>query len=276
MHFSILIPSWNNLAYLKNCINAIEKNATFEHQIIVLLNEANDGSLEWVKAKEKIDYIHFEKNVGICTALNEGAKKVQNEFLIYLNDDMYVLPKWDFYLAEVIKHISHKNFMLSATMIEPRETGNKCVIVKNFGSAIEEFNEDALLKAYSALQKKDWNGSSWPPNIMALRIWNKIGGMSEAFSPGMYSDPDLSMKCWQYGIRHFQGVGKSLVYHFGSKSTNKIRANRGRKIFSTKWKISAHDFYKYYLKMGSDFCGPLPDYHLSFFLKLKYFFRRFL
>ena len=33
--FSILIPSWNNLACLKLCVESIRKNSFFHHQIIV-------------------------------------------------------------------------------------------------------------------------------------------------------------------------------------------------------------------------------------------------
>ena len=55
--FSILIPSWNNLAYLKTCIESIEKNSFYTHQIIVLINEGTFGSIPWAKTKDNIDYI---------------------------------------------------------------------------------------------------------------------------------------------------------------------------------------------------------------------------
>ena len=48
--FSILIPTYNNLSYLKLCIESIEKNSVYKHQIIVHINEGNDGSLEYVKS----------------------------------------------------------------------------------------------------------------------------------------------------------------------------------------------------------------------------------
>ena len=47
--FSILIPTYNNLEYLKVCINSIRKNSKFSHQIIVHINEGTDGTLEYVK-----------------------------------------------------------------------------------------------------------------------------------------------------------------------------------------------------------------------------------
>lgn len=47
--FSILIPSWNNLPYLKCCVESIRKNSTFQHEIVVHVNEGRDGTLEWVR-----------------------------------------------------------------------------------------------------------------------------------------------------------------------------------------------------------------------------------
>ena len=67
--FSILIPTWNNLSFLKLCIESIKKNSAFKHQIIIYVNDGSDGTLDWVKAKQ-LDYVHSPQNVGICFALN--------------------------------------------------------------------------------------------------------------------------------------------------------------------------------------------------------------
>ncbi len=47
--FSILIPTYNNLEYLKLCINSINKNSIYKHQIIVHINEGSDGTVEYLK-----------------------------------------------------------------------------------------------------------------------------------------------------------------------------------------------------------------------------------
>ena len=57
--FSILIPSFNNLEYLKICIDSIKKNSKFNHQIIVHINEGTDGTLEYVK-KNNFDFFWLQ------------------------------------------------------------------------------------------------------------------------------------------------------------------------------------------------------------------------
>ncbi len=257
--FSILIPTWNNLPYLQLCIESILLNSTFQHQLIVLVNEGKDGSKEWVISQSNIEHIYFAENAGICHTLNAGAKLANTNYILYINDDMFVLPGWDKAFMEEIEKIGHNNFFLSATMIEPTETGNTCVIVKDYGNNIDSFKKADLLKEYNSLNKEDWNGATWPPNIMHKEMWNAVGGMSIEFSPGMYSDPDLSMKLWQQGVRYFKGLGNSKVYHFGTKSTGRVKQNNGRETFIKKWGITPGTFAKYYLRRGEKFTGPLAE-----------------
>ena len=49
--FSIVIPTFNNLRYLKNCISSIKKNSKFEHEIIAHINEGTDGTENYLISK---------------------------------------------------------------------------------------------------------------------------------------------------------------------------------------------------------------------------------
>ena len=220
-YFSILIPSWNNLAYLQLCIAAIRKHSTTSFEIILHLNEAKDGSKEWVESQEDIAFSYSPINVGVCYAMNAMVKLARADYFLYLNDDMYVLPHWDGYLKEEIELIGHNEFFLSATAIEPKAQ-SACSIQADFGRSIATFEEARLLETYNSLPFQDWQGATWPPNVVHRSLWDKVGGYSNEFSPGMYSDPDFSMKCWQAGVRLFKGISRSRVYHFGSISVKRV------------------------------------------------------
>ncbi len=274
--FSILIPSWNNLDFLKLCVQSIQKNSSFQHQIIIHINEGNDGSLAWIK-KQNIDYTFSEENIGICKALNLSAKLANCNYILYMNDDMYVLPDWDKYLKEEIDAIGNNHFYLSATLLEPKDTGNKSVIAPAYyGSDISSFNEKDLLKEYKKYAFKDWSGSSWPPSVVHKDMWKAVNGYSEEFSPGLYSDPDFSMKLWQKGVRYYKGVSKARVYHFQSKSLKRITLNNGRKQFYQKWGITASFFDKKYIRKGQVFENNLknPNAFALFLNRLKVFVYR--
>jgi len=273
--FSIIIPTWNNFAYVKLCIESIQKNATLPFEIILHINEGSDGTLEWAKEQQLV-FTHTENNIGICFAVNMAAALAKGEYIVYMNDDMYCCPGWDSSLAAEIKQIGHDKFMLSGTMIEPTDTGNGAVVFADFGKTAETFQESALLKAMPILQKNDWSGSSWPPIVISKNYWQIIGGFSIEFSPGMASDDDLSMKMWQAGCRIFKGVGKSKVYHFQTKSTARVQKNDGRKQFVLKWNMTSSTFNRYFLHKGEPYSGALSVPSLSVLKKdkLKIWFKK--
>lgn len=259
--FSIIIPTWNNQAFLKLCVESIRNNSAYKHQILVHVNDGSDGTLNWVK-ENAIEYTYSDSNIGICKAVNLVSKLATCNYVVFMNDDMYVLPGWDEQLVKEIDQLNTDCFMLSSTMIEPRDTKNKCVIVADYGSDAATFRQKDLIADYSSLKKEDWSGSTWPPNIVHRKWWEKVGGYSDEFSPGMSSDDDFAMKMWDAGCRMFKGVGKSRVYHFISKSTGRVQKNDGRKQFLLKWGIKQSTFHKYYLKRGEPFTGLLkaPDF----------------
>tara|TARA_R100000027_G_scaffold2734_9_gene2726 strand:+ start:31049 stop:31909 length:861 start_codon:yes stop_codon:yes gene_type:complete len=257
--FSILIPSWNNLPYLKLCVESIRKHSAVNHEIILHLNEGSDGSREWADT-ENLLYTASDENVGICIALNRASELATTDFIVYLNDDMVALPGWDTALQETIEKIPHDRWFLSGTMIEPTASRNPCCIAPfNFGSGPEDYQEDTLLSQYAQLPKQDWTGANWPPNIVPRTLWEEVGGYSEEFSPGISSDPDFSRKLWEVGVRHFQGVAASRVYHFQSRSTGKVVRNDGRQQFLEKWGITQSTFTRCLIRLGRRWTGPLKD-----------------
>ena len=56
--FSIIIPTFNNLKYLKLCLKSIRKNSKFDHEIIPHVNVGDDGTLEYLN-EEKISYSYL-------------------------------------------------------------------------------------------------------------------------------------------------------------------------------------------------------------------------
>ena len=249
---SIIIPTYNNKDYLKLCINSLKKNSYYDNEILVHVNEGNDGTVEYLKEK-KINFTFSKTNIGLCSGCN--LISTNSDYILYSHDDMYFLPDWDLVLMNKVRELKTDKFYLSSIMIngDPKLTGH---LNLNAGDKIENFNENFLLDNYENLNHDDFQGSTWAPHLIHKKLWNKVGGFSEEFSPGAGSDPDLNMKLWNQGVRIFQCLGKSKVYHFVSVTIRKkkdeiFKKNQGslaNKIFLLKWGISIKTFKKYYLK----------------------------
>jgi glycosyltransferase involved in cell wall biosynthesis len=248
--FSIVIPSWNNLRYLRLCVESLRRHSTRAHQIIVHVNDGSDGTRAWIES-ERIEHTATDTNVGICYAMNRAAMLARTDYLMYLNDDMAAAPGWDVALDRALARVSaHRLFMLSGTMIEPAATGNRCTVVADLGRDPERFDLDGLARAAPGLARGDWLGATWPPTLVTRAAWHEVGGYSVEFSPGMSSDNDFSMKLWHAGCRAFVGIGDSLFYHFAATSTTRIRKNDGPRQFLLKWGMTQSAFDRYRLRRG--------------------------
>jgi GT2 family glycosyltransferase len=247
--FSIIIPTWNNLAFLQLAVRTIRQHSAHAHEIIVHVNDGSDGTLAWVRS-EGLKHTASVDNIGICYAVNQIAALATQPYLVYLNDDMAVLPGWDSRLLEVAQRLEGQRFMLSSTMIEPDGANNPCTIMRDFGRDTAQFREAELIEALPAMRRSHWLGSTWPPTLLPRWMWTEVGGYSIELSPGMSSDNDLSMKLWHAGCRTFVGLGDSFVYHFACVSTQRIVKNDGRLQFLHKWGISQRDFDQICLHRG--------------------------
>ena len=277
--FSILIPTYNNLEYLKVCINSIRKNSKFNHQIVVHVNEGKDGTLGYIK-DNNLEFTFSDQNIGMPKALNKASKLSKKDYILISHDDFYYCPGWDEELINNVNSINHKNFYLSSTMVGAGQ------VEFDAGQTIDTFDEEKLLNNLEKIKTINFQGTTKCPGLIHKDIWERVGGWSEEFSPTGGDDTDFAMKLWSINIRIFKGLGKSLAYHFGSITTRKkdkslftYLGSRGNKIFLKKWGFSINFFEKFYLKSGLDnsknlifnnYDGPLTDPHknISYYLEL--------
>ena len=286
--FSIIIPTFNNLPYLKLCIASIKKNSSLNNEIIIHINEGSDESEKYLISKN-IKYTLTSYNAGICEGVNKAAKKATTNYFLYAHDDFYFLPGWDLVLQKEVQDIHHNNFYLSGTMMNNGPLKFDC------GDTLDSFDEIKLLNNFKSINHFDFQGSTWAPHLIHRELWNAVGGFSEEFFPGTGSDPDLNMKLWLRGVRIFKGINDFKVYHFGSIVTRRYKnhptirtesGSRGGKIFLLKWGMTISFFKKYFLNSDKVYNGKLyePKKNLGFifnlficklnYLYLKYIYKK--
>ena len=180
--FSIIIPTFNNLEYLKLCLKSINKNSKYKHQVIPHVNVGEDGSKEYLE-NMNYDFTYTDYNAGICEGMNIAAKKAKFDYILYAHDDFYFCPGWDEVMNNEIKLIGHDNFYLSGIMMNNGPLKYDC------GNNINDFNEKKLLENFKNVNHFDFQGSTWAPHLIHKKLWNKVGGFSEEYYPGSGSYP---------------------------------------------------------------------------------------
>jgi len=150
--FSLIIVTWNNLPYLKVCIDAIKKNSVYDHEILIHINEGRDGTEKWVQ-DNGFTYTKSDSNVGLPQGANLISEHATKDFVCMIDDDIYVLPYWD----ECLINFREEHFeydtptWVASVRIEPEGVGNPSVISPfNYGR-LPNFNEQQLLSDYLKL-----------------------------------------------------------------------------------------------------------------------------
>ena len=263
MELSIIVPTFNNLNYLKCLIESIKENSIYNHELVIHINEGSDGTLNYIK-ENNIKFTHSHENIGLCKAVNNAVKKSSNKLILYAHDDMYFCKKWDLYLEKELKNYNDKLFYISGTNVSYKDG----IINFDCGTSPSDFDKEKFNKFCENDNTKDLQGSHWAPHIIHKDLWNRVGGFSPEFYPGDGSDPDFCCKLWFENVRIFKILSKFKVYHFGSITTRKsnLKINNGTKIFLLKWGFNPKFFRKHYLKFNATnvYNGPLKQPSKSF------------
>ncbi|MBD5453762.1 MAG: glycosyltransferase, partial [Lachnospiraceae bacterium] len=118
MRSAIVIPNYNGIRYLENCLRSLEKE---QAHIIVVDNASTDGSYEMTCEKfPEVKTIRFSDNTGFCKAINAGIAASDTEFVIFLNNDTVVERGFVQALERVMDEDSNV-FSASAKMISMHE-----------------------------------------------------------------------------------------------------------------------------------------------------------
>lgn len=217
---TVCFPTWNNLRYLKLFYKALRQNSHCKNiELALHINEGSDGTLEWAK-ENGIRYNHSETNLDISKPTNSAVDLANTEWVVLLADDIYVLPDWDLWLYKVLKAYKfNDNLWAAPRLIEPincfAPAEHFYCSIANYGTNIDEFKEDDLLKEYKQYQTPYIKRI--PCGNMAIKksVFQKLCGYDESYIYG--ADSDFSYKFFkQYGAKGIIQIGNSMAYHFGS------------------------------------------------------------
>lgn len=184
----IVIPSFNAYHLLKKNLPQVLKNSPQVGKIIIVNDGSTDDTLKIKKLSPKIKIISNKKNLGFPKAVNQGFKASKADLVVLINND--VLPQVD-YIKNTLKYFKNSNTF--AVTFNEKHSSWPQVCWKN-GKYQYTQGKDKTRAIYSA-----W--ASGGSAIFNRKIWNKLGGFNEIYSPGYWEDIDISWRAWKQGYK---------------------------------------------------------------------------
>lgn len=101
---SIIVLGSNLWNHTRNCFRSIIRNTEmFDYEVIFVDNGSTDETSEQIKHINNIVYMPNQTDAGFARGRNQGGKIAHGEYLVFLDNDIYVLPEW---LSSMIKTFS--------------------------------------------------------------------------------------------------------------------------------------------------------------------------
>ncbi len=243
---SIIILTYDNLSYTKQCIESIRTYTPKDlYELIVVDNGSTDGTRQWLKKQEDISYVFAEENLGFPKGCNVGIQKACKENdLLLLNNDTIVTEHW---LTRLQKAL-YKDPKIGAV-------GPICNQKENFQNGMYTFETyeemQEVAKTFQDMEEPILEEKVFLIGFCLLikrEVMDKIGKLEEAYTPGYVEDNDLCLEIIKQGY-HLMLCHNSFVYHYLGTSFHKDWdlfyqiLFRNRKYFEQKWGFST-DVYE--------------------------------
>jgi len=267
------IPSKNNLRYLKTCIPSIQTNSFYKNDIVVFVDQDNDGTEEWLKANNITYILNQEQECrGIGYAYDTMFRASKTDLVVAFHADMILGPDADKYLIQ--EH--RRGSVVCATRIEPplHPPGPE-KIVKDFGMwpediKWEEFN--SFVKLESKANEGRLGKTSFAPWLIDRR--DHLG--HDPIFLSVFEDADLFRRFVLAGYEMIQSWS-SMVYHLTCRGGQFAGAEKLEDFQKKdeKWQYNNQvSMMEYIRKWGGTFkeagpCEPKPNKKYSVGLEVK-------
>lgn len=229
------VSTYNTLPYLKLAIHSVRTYAHFKDMpFVVYAENCTDGTNEWLEEnKERYNLeVYIEQNEvprGIGGGMNFCADKVKTEFINFIHSDFFVSQDWDLNLYKVFEKYPNEKLWVSSHRLEPNvfnnpigRPGTLIAPKDEFGELHSNFNEAYFIEwakeftTYNDFEIPKGEGVS---GLIRKADWDLIGGNDGRFAPAWWEDYDLFLRMLQAGFKFILN-SKSLVYHFGARSSH--------------------------------------------------------
>jgi len=216
MKISFIIPSRNNLKYLKQAVGSIQEHYGKQHDIVLLDDASTDGTWDWIQSLEGDNIIKYRnegpERQGHTILYDKGVEISKTKTFSILHADMVVAPG---YVENLIKHLKKKTVVAATRVEPPLHPPGPEKFVRLFGTEPEEFKKEGFLefvKENQTIYKDQTTNGIFAPWCMYKEDFQAIGGHDKLFAPMELEDSDIFNRMYLAGYNLVQSRD-SFTYH---------------------------------------------------------------
>jgi GT2 family glycosyltransferase len=208
---SVIVLTRDKHPYTEACLQGLLRTSGVDLETIVVDNGSTDGTLEWLDAAAPrfsacgaaLRTRANGRNVGCCTARNQGLEMASGDFCAFMDNDVTVAdPGWAARLIDVLKSEPRAG-LVSPKLVYPIPPHLiQCAGVGVSRTGRIQFRgrgEPRDAEEYNA--RRECQALISACVVFPRRLCEQIGGLDEAFNPIEYEDIDFCYRARAAGYR---------------------------------------------------------------------------
>jgi GT2 family glycosyltransferase/glycosyltransferase involved in cell wall biosynthesis len=215
---SVVIPVHREASFTWGCLFALQAQRSDGLEVIVVDNDSDSTTKTLLSRVPGLTILRNDENRSFADACNQGAKAARGEFLLFLNNDAFVLPG-------AIEHAlaaSGRSPMIGAVGARllrcdgrMQEVGAFCL--PNGTTVARGRGVSPWSQTYSLPMAVDYVSAAFL--LVRRELFESVGGFDPRYNPAYYEDADL---CRRLASRGYETVvePKAVVLHIERGSSS--------------------------------------------------------
>jgi GT2 family glycosyltransferase len=226
---SVVIPTYNNLSLLLECLDSVHKldYPRDQLEVIVVDNASSDRTPETVTNRyPNVRVIQLDTNTGFAPACDRGAQEAAGDYVAFLNNDAVVSPDWLTALLDAL-HAGEDGTVCAASRILSRDgedTEYSGASSNLFGAGRPE-----SVSGWPDLPAPPTTGTpilfaSGGAMLIRRDTFLEVGGFDPSYF-AYFEDVDLGWRLWVLGYRVVYAP-TAVVRHIGGATGKRAGIHR--------------------------------------------------
>ncbi len=214
---AILVLNFNGKSHLKSCFESILRETRPQDSVYLVDNGSSDGSAEYVRENfPRVRLIRFDRNLGFAEAYNRASTLVNDDLLVFVNNDVEVGKNW---LGALLQPFSDESKA-------PAVTGSKILfyhdrgLVNHGGGRLVPvgggIDVDFLERDKGRPSKPQFAGRvSGASMSVRSSVFRELGGFDSDFF-AYFEDVDFCWRAWLSGYQVIVTPESRLFHKFSA------------------------------------------------------------
>lgn len=240
---SVIVPVYGKLDYTLACLHSIALHGaqtTFE--VIVVDDASPDDCADTFAQIGGLRLIRNTRNLGFIGSSNVGAAAARGEYLMFLNNDTQVTPRWLDALLGCFGERADCGIAGSRLVYPDGRLQEAGALVFADGSCwnVGRF-EDRDEARYAYRRETDY--VSGAALMLPKQLFDRLGGFDTRYTPAYYEDADLAFAVRHAGLRVYYEPASTVIHCEGISSGTDLLTGIKRyqlinqEKFAQKWAV---------------------------------------